>query len=754
MIQFDASNTIFQKAVAFINQTNRHLFLTGKAGTGKTTFLKYIRNNCYKKTAIVAPTGVAAINAGGVTIHSFFQVPLGTYLPTRSSHFNDYDGRVNNQHTLFKNLRMNAAKKDLLQELELLIIDEVSMVRADTLDAIDAILRHARRQPLVPFGGVQVLYIGDLFQLPPVVKPEEWQLLQQFYKSPFFFDSLAIQQSQPVYIELKKIYRQSDPQFIDILNNIRNNCCTTEDLEHLHRYYQPGFHPLPEENYITLTTHNDRADTINRIGLENLEGKLFTFPAVITGEFSERSYPAEVELNLKVGAQIMFIKNDKGENRRYFNGKIGIIHSIEEDKIVVSFPGEEDMLDLEKETWQNIRYRYNKEKDTFEEEEIGTFTQYPVRLAWAITIHKSQGLTFEKAIIDAGSSFAPGQVYVALSRMTGLEGMVLRSRIQPDVIMTDDRVLQFIRSEEAEDALQQTLELEQQAFIREVIRKKFSWVRICEVLQQNLDEYENRMIPGYQESVQWAASMVDKANALKEVADKFLRQLDRLFAESDQQGYEPLHQRTTAAVQYFVKEVDEGLLASLNAHITEVRMRDKVRKYLKDLGDLKLLIERQRQHLMQAAELTKAMLGAADVQALLELAESMQKPLSAEGQSELAADEKKAKRQKGDSQKITLRMFREGKKVEEIASERNLVVGTIETHLISFIASGEVDVLELVSQEKFNRIMEIVDAEPDINSYGIKDRLGDDYSWNEIRAVLAKRAAASGELGITANVKE
>src|SRR5215213_8108509 len=271
MAHFDASNTIFQKAVAFVNQTNRHLFLTGKAGTGKTTFLKYIRDNCIKKIAIVAPTGVAAINAGGVTIHSFFQLPMGSYLPTRQGNWDTFDSAVNNQNTLFRNLRLSAPKRELMQELELLIIDEVSMVRADTLDAIDAVLRNVRQQPLVPFGGVQMLYIGDLFQLPPVVRQDEWRLLQDFYKSPFFFDALCLRDAPPVYIELRKIYRQSDSGFISILNNIRNNCCTAADLQHLHEYYRPDFSPKPEENFITLTSHNDKADAINRTELQKLQ---------------------------------------------------------------------------------------------------------------------------------------------------------------------------------------------------------------------------------------------------------------------------------------------------------------------------------------------------------------------------------------------------------------------------------------------------------------------------------------------------
>ncbi len=399
----DPHNPVFQLAVQFVNQTARPVFLTGRAGTGKTTFLKFIRENSFKKMAVVAPTGVAAINAGGTTIHSFFQLPFGPFIPTPQFGWNPEAPGYTDPNSLFRNIRFNASKRELLQELELLIIDEISMVRADMLDAVDAVLRHFRQQPLVPFGGLQVLYIGDLFQLPPVVSKEEWNLLQQHYASPFFFDAQVIRQAPPVYLELNKIYRQNEAEFIRILNNIRNNRMEPEDLERLHDYYQPEFMAPSNDHYITLTSHNAKADNINREELGKLRGHQHTFEATVTGEFNDKAFPAEKMLTLKDGAQVMLIKNDKGEARRYYNGKIGVIKKITEEKILISFPDDPDDLTLEKETWKNIRYNYNKEKDKIVEEELGTFSQYPIRLAWAITIHKSQGLTFEKAVIDAGA---------------------------------------------------------------------------------------------------------------------------------------------------------------------------------------------------------------------------------------------------------------------------------------------------------------------------------------------------------------
>src|ERR1044072_1971763 len=330
----DTSNHLFQLAVRFVNQTNRHLFVTGKAGTGKTTFLKYIRENTFKKMAVVAPTGVAAINAGGVTMHSLFQLPMGSFIPAMQTGWNS-DKNFNTPHTLLKNLRINNDKKQLLQELELLIIDEVSMLRADLLDEIDCILRHVRKKQHEPFGGVQMLYIGDLFQLPPVVKNDEWDILRQQYRSPFFFDEQALQQSPPLYLELKKIYRQTDEEFIKVLNNIRNNKTTQADLDLLHKHYLPGYESAENENYITLTTHNAKADTINQAQLEKLNGNISDCKAEVTGDFNERAYPADVLLQLKEGAQIMFIKNDKGESRRFYNGKIGTISRIAGEEIEV-----------------------------------------------------------------------------------------------------------------------------------------------------------------------------------------------------------------------------------------------------------------------------------------------------------------------------------------------------------------------------------------------------------------------------------
>lgn len=374
-------NDIFDLAYRFVTETSENIFLTGNAGTGKTTFLKYLKENCSKNIIVAAPTGVAAINAGGVTLHSLFQLPFDPFLPTAA-----------NKRELLGNLKYNTRRQDLLRKMELLVIDEISMVRCDTMDAIDTILRSVRRKHETPFGGVQLLCIGDLYQLPPVARRQEWEILQEYYLSEFFFDSLVIKEQMPMLIELKKIYRQKEDSFVRLLNKVRNNQMNADDFEDLHLRYFPAFRPALEEKYITLTSHNNQADQINYRELQKLPTASFTYQAVIQDDFPENMYPAEGALVLKKDAQVMFLKNDI--EKRYFNGKIGTVKSLMHDEIVVNCDG----LDIyvSQETWENTRYSVNGHDGKLEQQILGTFTQFPLRLAWAITIHKSQGLTFEK----------------------------------------------------------------------------------------------------------------------------------------------------------------------------------------------------------------------------------------------------------------------------------------------------------------------------------------------------------------------
>ena len=733
----DNNNPIFQLAAQFVTQTDRAVFLTGKAGTGKTTFLKYIRDNCFKKLAIVAPTGVAAINAGGVTLHSFFQLPFGPFIPLQQQGWQNDRNGITDPHTLLKNIRFNINKRELLLELELLVIDEISMVRADTLDAVDTILRHFRQQPLSPFGGVQVLYIGDLFQLPPIVQREEWELLKPYYKSPFFFDAQVLRHAPPTYLELKKIYRQNEAGFIHILNNIRNNRTSREDLERLHEFYRPGFSPSTDENYITLTSHNAQAEQINQSELARLPGKLHGFEATITGEFNDKSFPAERTLRLKEGAQIMFIKNDKGETRRYFNGKIGTLLRISGDKIVVVFPGGTDELTVEKETWKNIRYNYDKEKDKIEEEELGSFSQYPIRLAWAITIHKSQGLTFEKAIIDAGASFAPGQVYVALSRLTALDGLILRSRIQPHSISTDERVITFTNSHLEEEVLQEQLQEEQKLFIARSLLQSFNWSRLVEHLQANKEEAGRRQIPDKQQAARLAEQWLDKATVQQETALKFSRQLEQLSGIAAEDGYRQLHQRVQAAAAYFTKALREELIAPLREHIDELKVKQKTKKYRSSLRELQLVFERKEQQIGQSLQIVSGLIEGIDPAHLLSDLQEQQKNIAAGAATSEAttAGTSGGKPKKGDSYRITLELYREGRSIADIVARRDLARTTIEGHLASFILTGEIGVQELVPEIKIKPILAALQEDREASLSAIRYKLGEDYSFSEIRSV-------------------
>lgn len=457
-------NELFDLAFGFVTETSENIFLTGKAGTGKTTFLKYLKEHCSKNIVVAAPTGVAAINAGGVTLHSLFQLPFHPFLPTKAG-----------KDELLGKMKFNKQRQQLLRKMELLVIDEISMVRADTMDAIDTLLRFIRRNHQTPFGGVQLLCIGDLFQLPPVAKNEEWMLLQEYYESPLFFDSHVIREQMPLLIELNKIYRQKEDSFVRLLNKVRNNNMDADDFEDLHLRFDPGFRPGYDEKYITLTSHNNQADQINNRELNKLLGAAFTYKAETEGEFPESMFPAEANLVLKEGAQVMFLKNDVIQ-RKYFNGKIGVIKSLEDDKILVEADGEN--IYVAKETWENSRYSLNRADGKLEQEMIGTFTQFPLRLAWAITIHKSQGLTFEKVMIDAGAAFSSGQVYVALSRCTSLEGIVLLSKIGGSSIQSNDHVVKGQQALTHKGSLAERFEGARLVFTQQLLEHIFSFEEI------------------------------------------------------------------------------------------------------------------------------------------------------------------------------------------------------------------------------------------------------------------------------------
>ncbi len=426
-----SSNPELELAWQIIAKTDTNLFLTGKAGTGKTTFLRSLRQESPKRMVVVAPTGIAAINADGVTIHSFFQLPFGPHIP------GTHTAGSQSKRFLFRKSKIN-----ILRSVDLIVIDEISMVRADILDAIDEVLRQYRHSQR-PFGGVQMLLIGDMQQLAPVAKEDEWRMLSPYYATQYFFSSHALEQSEFVTVELKHVYRQADEHFISILNKVRTNTVDEPTLAQLNSRCIPDFKPKKEDGYIRLTTHNSQAEAINQRELATLRGMPQTFHATVEKDFPESSFPTDRDLTLKVGAQVMFIKNDPTSEKAYYNGMIGEVTSFEEDIIVVHTTKENTYVNVPRVKWENSRYTLNPKTKEITKEVIGTFTQYPLKTAWAITVHKSQGLTFEHAIIDVQHSFAHGQTYVALSRCKTLEGMVLSAPIPPQAIINDEQVDKF-----------------------------------------------------------------------------------------------------------------------------------------------------------------------------------------------------------------------------------------------------------------------------------------------------------------------
>ncbi len=575
----------YELAREFALSTNRSIFLTGKAGTGKTTFLKKLKNETKKQMAIVAPTGVAAINAGGTTMHSFFQLPFTPFVPS-----------VQGRKELVEKIKMVGQRRKVIQELELLVIDEISMVRADVLDAVDTILRHVRYKHSEPFGGVQVIFIGDMFQLSPVAIEEEWRQLSQFYKSPYFFHSQVVQQQQPVYIEFDKIFRQTNTNFIDVLNQVRNNCLTADGLALLQSRYNPLFKPEKEDTYITLTTHNYKADRINAEELVKLNTISHTFSAEIKGDFPEKGYPTDKELVLKVGAKVMFIKNDTESVRRFYNGKIGIIKDLEDNKITIQCPGEDEVIELGKMVWENIRYSTNETTRQIEEDMLGTFNQFPLRLAWAITIHKSQGLTFEKAIIDAGDAFASGQVYVALSRCRSLEGLVLWSKINPSSIENDSEIVAHEKTKQAIEELEWQLNESRNQFRAYTLHQLFDFRMGIGHASRILRDIENLTSSFNDETIPHLKDILKQQQQIQEVADKFQIQLNNIF-NALEVNEDFLAERLQAATTFFTDKI-EHVLETIRQSPATSDSRENAREYTDQLR-ANFAFMAQKQHIFK-----------------------------------------------------------------------------------------------------------------------------------------------------------
>ncbi|MEO0731776.1 MAG: AAA family ATPase, partial [Bacteroidota bacterium] len=542
------TNAELELAFNYVSQTNRHLFLTGKAGTGKTTFLHRVRQEVPKRMAVVAPTGVAAINAGGVTIHSLFQLPFGVIAPGKA---------------LAHGRRFSRKKISLLRGLDLLVIDEISMVRADVLDGIDEVLRRLRANN-APFGGLQLLLIGDLHQLSPVVKDRDRAAMRQHYVTPFFFGSRALRQATTVTIELQKVYRQVNRDFVDLLNHVRNNELLEEDFALINARHRPDFVPPEEEGYITLTSHKQTARLINTESLERQVGPRYEFQAEVEGDFPASMYPQAARQVFKIGAQVMFTKNDH-LNQEYYNGKIGRITAIADGVIHVRCPGEERALAVSPVSWENRKYELDKSSGEVREDIVGTFTQYPLRLAWAITIHKSQGLTFDRVVIDAAAAFAPGQVYVALSRCKTLDGIVLRTPLPPESVRTDLEVLEYGQTATTDRPNGATLAADMLAYQYYCLSELFGCERLrraMAVLRRHLLEHERSLVGSVVMNTEPLWENINQDLIL--VGQRFVRILDGFARRGVPLTDATLTERLAAATSYFRTKLRQDIRPHLD----------------------------------------------------------------------------------------------------------------------------------------------------------------------------------------------
>jgi hypothetical protein len=743
----------------FINQTQKSIFLTGKAGTGKTTLLREIIATTHKSTVVVAPTGIAALNAGGVTIHSMFQLPFSAFIPSyeEASQFTE-TVKFENKETLRRHFKMNNVKRNVIKNMELLIIDEVSMLRADLLDAIDFMMQTVRRNSK-PFGGVQVLFIGDLLQLPPVIRDEEWRTLRNYYKGKFFFHSHVMQQYPPLYIELSKIYRQTDDSFISVLNNLRNNQITPEDIQILNQYVKPDFDLKNNPGYITLTTHNAKADSINEQAIGDLAGNEFSYQPFIVGDFPEKIFPVEENLKLKIGAQVMFVKNDASFEKRYFNGKMGVVKSLSPEEIFIHFPDENKTIEVEKYEWKNIRYKVNELTKEIEEEVLGTFAHYPLKLAWAITVHKSQGLTFEKAALDVSQVFLPGQAYVALSRLTSLNGLILLSPLQMNGISNDQDVMDYALNKATEEVLKHSLYFETKNFIHNYLINSFNWTDLSQEWRNHRFSYnENAANSEKAKHSVWAHKRLETIDALIDPSQKFVNQLNKIFNKETVDLFF-VQERVVAAYDYFFKPMDK-LVTDLLIKMAEIQKFKKVKEFYEELAFLDDLQTKAVLRLMKAKllieivvagetickeKLTSIAIKNYKLDKVAKIREDFNMTNTDIFKSEEPVvrytarklDKNEPKTAKKTTVEETHDLWLEKNSIQDIARIRKLTVPTIEMHFVKLIQAKKVAISDILPYDKILALRDAFEFYQEESLNGLKEKHGDTFTWDELKMFKA-----------------
>ena len=739
----------------FINQTHRSVFLTGKAGTGKTTLLREIIQTTHKNTVVVAPTGIAALNAGGVTIHSMFQLPFGGFIPDNSSPQFSENTKFETKATLRRHFKMSGLKKSVIRNMELLIIDEVSMLRADLLDAMDYMMQTIRKKN-ISFGGVQVLYIGDLLQLPPVIRDEEWRTLKTYYKGKFFFHSHVVQQNPPLYIELSKIFRQTDDTFISVLNNLRNNEISQQDIQTLNQYVKPDFDLKANKGYITLTTHNNKADTMNAQALEDLEGKLVVYKPEITGDFPEKIYPVEQELKLKVGAQVMFVKNDLSFEKHYFNGKMGVIKSLSANEILVHFPEENKTIEVDKYEWQNIRYKVDETTKEIEEEVLGSFVHYPIKLAWAITVHKSQGLTFDKAALDVSQVFLPGQAYVALSRLRSLEGLILLSPLHMNGISNDQDVMDYSLNKASDSFLENALHFETKNFIHNYLINTFDWSDLAQEWRNHKFSYnEKSEISEKSKHALWAKKQTDVIEQLLDPSKKFISQLNKLFYP-ETVDLNHVAERIQAAFSYFFKPMDD-LVFEILWKLQEVKRIKKVKAFYEELIVLEELQTKAVLRLMKAKLLIETVVAGETISKEKLTSSEIKKYISRKTEAiqnqfkelniTLIDDEKDVERYTSKKSKTaapkkstvqqTYELWVEKKSIADIATIRVLTKQTIYAHFVQLIQTKAVSISEVLPEDKIQTLAAAFHGYKEESLNALMEKNSEKFTWNEARMYKA-----------------